>query len=62
MFQTVALLRSMAFATPRTSAPMSVAYGLLTSCHPFHQQRNGMLVQSVCNSTEQPKVRRRLEE
>jgi hypothetical protein len=36
--------------------------GLLTSCHPFHQQRNGMLVQSVCNSTEQPKVRRRLEE
>jgi hypothetical protein len=38
------------------------AYGLHTSCHPFHQQRNGMLVQSICNRTELPKVRRRLEE
>jgi hypothetical protein len=35
MLQAVALLRPMAFATPRTSAPMSVRLAaLLTRCHP----------------------------
>ena len=30
--------------------------------HPFRQQGNSMLVQSTCNTTKQPKVRRHLEE
>jgi hypothetical protein len=61
-FLTVALLRPMAFAAPRVYADECEVGSLLTRCHPFRQQTNGMLVQSTCNSTKQPKVRRRLEE
>ena len=35
---------------------------LRDAIHPFRQQKNGMLVQSTCNSTQQPKVRTHLEE
>ena len=56
-------LRPMAFATPRTNLSISVRSAAYSqeAIHPFRQQRNGMLVQSTCNSTKQSKVRRRLE-
>jgi hypothetical protein len=48
----------------RNPPPMSVGSAAYSqdAIHPFRQQRNGVLVQFICNSTEQLKVRRRLEE
>jgi hypothetical protein len=53
-----------AFATPRTSPPMSVRSAAYSrdAIHPFRQQRTSILVQSTCNTTKLPKVRRHLEE
>jgi uncharacterized membrane protein YeaQ/YmgE (transglycosylase-associated protein family) len=63
MLRTVASLRPMALATPRTSPPMSVRSAACSrdAIHPIRQRRNGMLVQSTYNTARQPKVRRHLE-